>query len=143
MPPLRPTPPTSATPSRRPATVALLLVVALGVVGCASGGSSVDSPFNTAPAEGTIRIEVNNRNFNDATLHAFRGAERIRLGMITGKTEESFPLEWSASRALQVEIDLVGQRSCVTPELVADPGDVIYLEIGPDFRRGRDCLLRR
>ena len=82
---------------------ALPLVAALGFAGCASGGSN-GGPF--AGRGEPARVEVINNNFNDATVWAVFRVERVRLGMVTGKTTSRFQL--SPERLFEPDL---GRRS--------------------------------
>ena len=116
-----------------------LLVLALTGAACAA--PTQGSPFGVGPeGERTISIEVRNLNFSDATLHALRGAERVRLGTVTGKTDRTFRIEWTISVPLQIEIDLLAGERCTTRALNVDPGDAITLQIESDLRRSGDCV---
>lgn len=116
----------------------VFLVLAALTAGCASAGN----PF---PGEGEAReveIEVLNLNFSDATLHALRMGQRIRLGIVTGKRSGTFTVEWPTSLPLQVEIRLLGGERCVTREMPVDPGDRLYLEIPQNLTTGGFCVRR-
>ena len=122
--------------STRSRLATILALSALAVGGCA--GNSLDDPY--APGqERSIRIEVLNLNFMDATLHARRGGERHRLGIVTGKSEAVYTMEWPNSYPLQIEIDLLASDSCITRPMYVDPGDIIYLEIQIEMRADPDC----
>jgi hypothetical protein len=86
-----------------------------------------------------IRFDIVNRNFNDASVWAVFRAERIRLGTVTGKTESSFQLPWRGADAVHMEIDLVGGERCVTESLMADEGDIFYLEIQLELSQMPEC----
>jgi hypothetical protein len=122
---------------RRIGTV--LLLASLAASGCAAGTQG--SPFQGgADGERSIRIEVRNLNFSDATLHALRGSERVRLGIVTGKTDRSFDVPWTLSLPLQIQIDLLAGERCTTRPMQVDPGDVIQLQIESVLGRSGDCL---
>jgi hypothetical protein len=114
-----------------------LRILALSVLvgGCAHNPSS--DPFD--PGARPIRLDVVNRNFNDASIWAVYPGERIKLGMVTGKTESTFQLPWKAAEPVHMEIDLVGGERCATETLTVDQGDVLYLEIHLEFATMRDC----
>ncbi|HSG48306.1 MAG TPA: hypothetical protein VLA43_10870 [Longimicrobiales bacterium] len=122
----------------RPVRVLSLLLMAL-VTACATAGS----PFTGAEGEREIEIEVLNLNFSDATLHALRMGQRIRLGVVTGKQRETFTVRWPSSLPLQIEIRLLGGERCLTREMPVDPGDQLYLEIPIDLSRGGLCVRRQ
>lgn len=121
----------------RPARLLGPLLFAL-VSGCATAGS----PFTGADDEREIEIEVLNLNFSDATLHALRMGQRIRLGVVTGKQSDTFTVRWPSSLPLQIEIRLLGGERCTTREMPVDPGDQLYLEIPSDLSRGALCVRR-
>ena len=68
-------------------------------------------------------------NFNDANLFALRNGQRIRMGSVTGKSEEDFTLDWNFSLPLQFEAQLVGGRTCRVRSIMADPGDALWIQI--------------
>lgn len=124
---------------RRTATLTPLVVLAL-TSGCLAGGRA-DNPFQGGPAgERTILIEVRNFNFADATIFAFRGTERIRLGTVTGKTDENFRVEWTLSQPLRVQIDLLAGGRCTTRAMDVSPGAVIEVQVPIDLARDPDCM---
>ena len=87
-------------------SLALTLVLVAGLGGCATGGGSAGDAFSEE-ATRALEIEVLNLNFADATLWIQRGNERIRLGTVTGKTEDKFSLAWPYSYETTITIDLV------------------------------------
>lgn len=122
---------------RRPAFIPVLAATLLLTAGCAVG--SAGDPFAGEAGEGSIQIEVLNLNFADATLYALRMGQRIRMGTVTGKQSETFTVRWPNSVPLRVEIRLLGGERCVTREMVADPGDEIYMEVAQQLSRDPDC----
>jgi len=112
-------------------------VLALSAFGCATG-SSADSPFDQGLK--IIDIEVLNLNWSDATLWAHRGGSRSRLGIVPGKQEKSFRMDWPQSNVLYIEIDMFAGGRCATPEMNVDPGDIIELQIPIELRGGSSCL---
>lgn len=123
---------------RRLPLLAVLLATLVGT-GCLRGGAS--NPFVASEGgERSIRIEVRNFNFADATLWALRGGERIRMGVVTGKTDRSFDVRWTVTLPLQIEIDLLAGDRCVTRPMSVDPGEVIQLQIAVDLASSPDCI---
>ena len=123
------------------ATYALMALV-LGTAGCASGNpAQADSPFVEAGAvRNLIQIDVVNNNYNDATLWAVRsGAQRVRLGVVSGKGDARFSVPWRFSEPLQIEIDLFTGPRCLTREMSVDPGDILQLEIQAVFLNADYC----
>lgn len=117
---------------------ALALATLLTLGGC--GATALRSPFGGGPqGESSIRIEVRNFNFADATVHAVRGVERIRLGVVTGKTDRTFDLAWPRTRTLQVDIDLLGGVRCSIPPRDVSPGEIIRIGIPVELHSDPGC----
>lgn len=118
---------TVSSPTLRLPTVLLLV---LGLTACAK--SQALNPF-AGPGGGrgdsSIRVRVENQNFGDATIHAIRGGERIRLGQVTGKSEKDFTMRWNFSLPLQFEVNIVGGQGCGVRPLSVDPGDRVWVRI--------------
>lgn len=121
---------------RAPLLATLLLSILV------SGCTTARSPFSGGDGERDVEIEVLNLNFSDATLHALRGGQRIRLGVVIGKQQETFKVRWPTSLPIQIEIRLLGGERCTTQEMVVDPGDRLYLQIPIDLRSGALCVRR-
>ena len=115
-------------------------IAVLGVVlASACSGGTPRSPF-IGPNDATVRIEVTNNNFQDATLHAVWTGQRRRLGIVTGKTEATYILPWPTSRQLRIEIDLLAGPGCTTRPIMTDPGDILLLEIRSRLLDDPDCV---
>lgn len=113
-----------------PGAIALLLATVVAAAGCSSSpGINVKNPFGGAAGMKTIRIEITNLNWADATVYAFRGGERHRLGSVTGKTDQVFTMDWIQSYDLHFEIDLLAGGSCTTDTLNVSPGEIVELRI--------------
>jgi hypothetical protein len=123
----------------RHATFALMLVSA----GCASsgGGSGAAQPFSAARPT-TIRIIVQNLNFQDARLYTYRRGTRSMLGTVTGKTNAEFVIDWDLPEPMYMEIDMLAGPRCFTEELRADPGDIMELQISSHFFDSPSCRRR-
>jgi len=114
---------------RRAPRVLLAALLASSMSGC-FGRSEARNPFaGSTRGQERIRIRVENQNFNDATIHAVRGGERVRLGEVTGKSDKDFTLRWSFSVPLEFEIHLVGGGSCSVRPMHVDPGDRVWVRI--------------
>ncbi len=112
--------------------LATLALVATAPLACFQKSGRRQNPFaapGTGPGEGSIHVRVDNRNFNDATIHAIRGGERIRLGQVTGKSESTFKLKWNFSLPLAFYVDLIGGTGCNVREISVDPGDRVWVNI--------------
>ncbi|HKJ92741.1 MAG TPA: hypothetical protein VJ957_06215 [Longimicrobiales bacterium] len=100
------------------------LAVALLVGGCAL--------FHAPSAPGhqqTVRLHVDNQNFNDATLYVrYEGGAPIRLGQVTGKTQDVFSFRYHPGR-VRIEIRLLAGGTHLTDPIAVDPGDDLDLII--------------
>lgn len=129
-------PPPARGSTLRWSLVPLLVLLAAG---CSKLRGGPENPFDDrAQVASRIRIEVLNLNYNDVTLHARRGSERQRLGIITGKSEQRYTMEWGQTLPLQLEVDMLAGGSCMTPPLYIDPGQTVLFQIDVQFRNG-DC----
>lgn len=95
---------------------------------------STANPFDGSVAGGTatedpIRVEVQNLNFNDITIWSLRGGQRIRLGRVTGKTDETFRINWNTAVPIAFEIDVTGGRGCRTPEVPVERNARVWLSV--------------
>lgn len=118
-------------------TAAPLLAVAMLAACSSGGGNSGDAAFGT-PAESRISIDVDNRNFDRATIWYETRAGRQRLGVVEGKTTHTFTVEnWPVPAPIYLEVHLTASQTCRTDELTADPGDTLYLEIPSGTVAGR------
>ena len=114
----------------------LALVLATGC----GGPPQVSNPFEGGSATAqSIRIEVENNNFNEATVRAVSRSER-RLGVVSGNSRETFTLNWPAVDDLQIRIDILAGDRFTTNRVSLAPGETAYLTIqNPVYR----SLLRR
>jgi hypothetical protein len=108
-------------PSHPPARAVLAVLLLLAPWGCARG-SSAKNPF-------LGRAAREDQNFGDATIHALRGGERIRLGQVTGKSQKDFKIRWNFSVPIEFEVDIVGGQGCGVRPMTVDPGDRVFLRI--------------
>ena len=126
---------------------ALGLVVLLASGACASGPRTTADPFTGSgarPAQGDrmIHIEVQNSNFNDATIEARGIGIRRRLGRVGGTRSDEFTLDWRGAGQLYFEIDLLGGGTCVTRGIDVSPGDRVRLVIDSMARTRADGITR-
>lgn len=120
------------------ARLIIVLATLVAASGCMGGG--LPNPFEAGESgDRSIRVEVRNFNFADATLYAFRGAERVRLGVVTGKTDHDYQLPWPSTQTMRVEINLLAGDRCTTRSQNVSPGDIIYVQIPVAFRSDSDC----
>ncbi len=118
--------------------MSLVAVLALGLTGCALNRGPERMPDGGEADQ--VEIQVKNHNFADATLHALKGGERIRLGIVTGKTDKSFRIPWRFTVPLRIEIDLLAGPACVTRSMQVDPGDIVEVQIRAVLTSDPDCL---
>ena len=90
------------------------------------------APF-AAREDVAIQVQVENRAFEDATIHAVWPGRRLRLGTTIGHTNAQYLVRLETSVLMSFRIGLLGGRDCVTGQIWADPGDIIVLEITDQF----------
>lgn len=115
----------------------MLRLVALGFLAVGSLACRGGQP-NVEPLPGaeridprSLQIEVENRNFNDATVYAVSAGHRQRLGRVTGKTTETFTFRWHNTE-LRMLVDFTGGGRLVSSAFAVTPGqdDDLFLIIG-------------
>lgn len=75
-------------------------------LGCARGSRS-GTMLGKAIGYGSIEVTVQNDDFKDATIYAnWAGRARKRVGMVTGKTSQTFTVAWQ-SEAVQFDAEFV------------------------------------
>jgi hypothetical protein len=83
------------------------------LAGCATsqGSDRVTDPFGGGGAASEdVLLTVENNDFRDASIYALWNGMRRRVGSVTGKTSETFRMEWR-SEEIQLEIDFLGGGS--------------------------------
>jgi hypothetical protein len=113
-------------------TMALLASIVVAASCVPGGGQRVeDSPFDEARWSQQVLLTVQNNEFMDATIHARWNGLRERVGMVTGKTSQTFRMEWRGEY-IRLEIGFIGSREGYTSELVGvSPGDHLDFVIMP------------
>ncbi|GIV60808.1 hypothetical protein GQ464_011105 [Rhodocaloribacter litoris] len=80
-------------------------------------------------------VEVDNRHFLDITLYVLRGAQRVRLGIVTGSRRQVFTLPDDLVRGgstLRFLADPIGSnRLLLDEEITVFPGETVRLIIPP------------
>ncbi|HUP51495.1 MAG TPA: hypothetical protein VM198_03395 [Longimicrobiales bacterium] len=99
-------------PSLRRSTVAVAL---LALAAC---GTRAAAPSPYVPGdEAAILLTVDNYDFRDATIYAdWKGVKR-RVGMVIGKTTETFSMPWRHYE-VRFEVDFVGGGGFRVPDPV-------------------------
>ena len=85
--------------------VAIPLMLGLVLAACA-GQSERPNPFSSG-GDATIQITVDNQDWRDATLYADWNGVRQRVGMVVGKTTETFRTPWR-DYLLRLDVDFIG-----------------------------------
>lgn len=112
--------------------------MALGLLlgaACATGGQgAADDPFTgeTAGFGGPIQVTIENNDFRDATVYGYWNGVRERLGMVTGKTTETFATEWKSER-LSFYVNFVGGGEYRSESLEVYAGDHLNFVILPGW----------
>jgi len=114
----------------------ILTVMGVLAVGqaCASR-TETRSPFDgpSAGRSGTVEdpvvVEVRNLNFNDITVWTVRSGQRVRLGRVTGKTDETFRIGWNVAVPIRFDVDVIGGRSCAAGPVGVEPNAIVWLSI--------------
>ena len=118
------------------------VLIGMTVLAAACGGGSrpAGNPYSDSREERReIGIEIQNHNFADATVWVLvRDGARKRLGIVTGKSDATFTLDWSFSEPLRLEFDLLAGPRCTTEALSVDPGDTLQLQISTDIQQMSD-----
>lgn len=96
-------------------------------------------PFTDTGRPDSITLLVQNRNFSDARLFLLRSGATLPLGVVNGKGEEEFKVDWRISEPIRIRIEILAGPSCTTREILADPGDTLELQIDQNFMHSRAC----
>jgi hypothetical protein len=91
---------------------------------------------DTSPQpESSAMLRVENQGFSDMVIYAVSGAQRVRLGLATGNSTQSFTIPNYLIRGagpLRFLADPIGgSRTPVSEEMTVQPGDVVSLTIPP------------
>jgi hypothetical protein len=106
-------------------------VLALAVL-TACGGRSAEV---SAEPEGPAMVQVENQGFSDMVIYALDGAQRVRLGLVTGHSTKTLPIPRyliGTGGTLRFLADPIGgNRTPASEEMTVQPGDVVSLTIPP------------
>ncbi|MDH5642597.1 MAG: hypothetical protein OEY63_00225 [Gemmatimonadota bacterium] len=122
--------------------IALAVVWGLSTAACVKNNAETSTSF--VPRTSTeIAMEVQNQTFYPATIYAFRGGSRFRLGIVESEQSEDFQFSWAQSD-LQVQIDFLAVGCIFTDRMPVMVGDEILLIIQPqDYRKASQDFCRR
>ena len=116
----------------RRATRFLMVPVALiaaAIAGCAHGANGARPQFVRHPGQGEqVTITTDNQNFLDADVYAVWNGTRDRIGMVTGKTTQTFNVNWRAPD-MQMEVHLISGGNMTTDHISVFQGDNVDLVI--------------
>lgn len=120
----------------RTATARVVVALLLGATLAACGSrTSTPNPFDRSAIPGApgtedpIRIEVQNLNFNDITIWAIRQGQRVRVGRVSGKSEETFRISWNVALPISFFVDAVGGRTCRTVQVSVEREGRVWLAV--------------
>ncbi len=110
-----------------------------------AGGSGTGAPMSSVrPADETeeVSVEVQNQNFYQATVYAYRAGNRTRLGVVESQGTRSFEFMWITGD-LRFMIDFFANGCIITEPMPVDRGDDLLLILQPqDYRKASQDLCR-
>ena len=121
-----------------------LVFLVFAAFACA-GGSGTGAPASSprlADEKEKVSVEVQNQNFYQATVYAYRAGNRARLGVVESQGTRSFEFVWITGD-LRFLIDFFANGCVLTDPLAVDRGDDLLLILEPqDYRRASQALCR-
>lgn len=115
---------------RMGAVVAITMVAAA----CSANSEAADGP-TTGAAEAETTVQVENQGFNDMTIYVYEGAQRVRLGSVTGLSTRTFRIPdrlMFGISSLRFEADpLAGSQNAISQEISVSAGESLRLVIPP------------
>ncbi len=115
------------------------------VAACSMGhaGLPTTDPRQTAlgSRERGLRVEVQNQNFYDVTIYAYRGGFRTRLGTVSTNHTEIFTFDWSLTE-VRFLVDFLSAGCLLTESLPVHQDEELLLILqSSDHRRAsqRTC----
>ena len=111
---------------------------------CAGGGGTGVPTSSVRPADEReeISVEVQNQNFYQATVYAYRAGSRKRLGVVESQRTRSFEFVWITGD-LRFLVDFLANGCVLTQPMAVDRGDDLLLILEPqDYRRARQAVCR-
>jgi hypothetical protein len=108
--------------------VSLTFFLGVALTACASPGASA---FSDGVEPGTVHVEVDNQNLNDATIYVLTGAGEWRLGIVRGKSEKMFVARLVAPDNVRLRVRMLAGGSFITDSINTIPGETIQLIIPP------------
>ena len=111
---------------------------------CAGGGGTGAPTSGVRPADEReeISVEVQNQNFYQATVYAYRAGRRARLGVVESQGTRSFEFVWITGD-LRFLVDFLANGCILSEPMSVDRGDDLLLILEPqDYRRASQALCR-
>ena len=88
-----------------------------------------------AEPKSLAQVRVENQGFTDMVIYALNGGQRVRLGLATGHSTNTFSIPrylTSGAGPLRFVADPIGgDRTPVSEEMSVQPGDIVTLTIPP------------
>jgi hypothetical protein len=108
--------------------IALAIAVLSACTACVTGNAT-ENPFRAGrTGDEEVRLTVRNNDYRDATIYAYWNGARDRVGMVVGKTEETFTLRWRGEE-IQLEVDFVAGGRYRTEVVPVYRGDHLEFHI--------------
>ena len=121
-----------------------LVFLVFAAFACA-GGSGTGAPASSprlADEKEKVSVEVQNQNFYQATVYAYRLGSRTRLGIVESQGTRSFDFVWTTGD-LRFLVDFLANGCVLTQPMAVDRGDDLLLILEPqDYRRASQALCR-
>ena len=113
-----------------------LLSAAAGCGRTASETPSSPEPRIVPVGDYRVTVEVENQNFYQATIYAYRPGSRLRLGIVGTSEKETFAFSWPTGD-LRFLVDFLAVGCLLTPQpLAVTEGDELILILQPQDYRG-------
>lgn len=117
--------------------LAIIALVVLGGVACASGGAgSRAEEDGPSPEERATRVQVDNGHTSDMVIYVLTDGQYSRLGEVTAhqRAELTLPRHLVNASEVRFAADPIGSRTGFLSERVLfSPGDIVVLNIGPSI----------
>ena len=110
-----------------------------------AGGSGTGAPTSSirpADEKKTVSVEIQNDNFYQVTVYAYRPGSRKQLGVIESRETRSFEFVWITGE-VRFLINFFNNGCILTWPLAVDRGDDLMMIIEPqDHVRASDTVCR-
>lgn len=108
-----------------------VLAIVAGLAAC--GGRHAPSPFDPQGAT-TLRINVDNQNFDQVRIYAITVRGPQSLGQVGGRSSGSFTMEWRQLDEIRFRLEFLAAEQYETPRINVSPGDrvEVYISENPN-----------